>query len=76
MTWLAWAGVLLRFIYIVSGLKGLVERYRARQEGKRDEQLERTVDVLEDAKDARRTRNRVDTDDDLYDELYKKYRRD
>ena len=75
MTWLAWAGVLFRLLYIVSGLKGIIERYRARQEGRRDEQLERTTDALEDAKEANRTRNRVDTDDDYYRELWERYRR-
>ena len=76
MSWLAWAGILIRFLYIFSGLKGIVERYRSRQEGRKDEQLERTTDAIKDAEDAKRTRIRVDSDDDYYDKLWHRYKRD
>lgn len=75
MSWLAWAGILLRFLYIASGIKGLVDRYRARQDGKRDEQLERATDVLEETEGAHRIRTRIDSDPAYRDELYERYRR-
>ena len=76
MSYFAWVGICLRFLYIFSGLKGMIERYRARQDGRRDEELERIRDALEDAEKAKSDRSRVDSDNDYYDELYKKYKRD
>ena len=76
MSSFAWIGIALRFLYIFSGLKSMIERARARQEGRRDEQLERMRDELEAAKEADRIRNRVDSDPSYYDELRKKYTRD
>lgn len=74
--WLTWAGIALRFLYVVTGIKGMVERWQARQRGREQERLDNTQDAIHDSEDAARIRDRLDSDPAYRDSVRDRFTRD
>lgn len=47
MGWLTWAGIALKAIYVLSGLKALIEHWQAKREGAKEQQAKDVNSTLE-----------------------------